>query len=66
MACLVGLGRSLANHRPEDCANRASGAISHCMAFSKSCRDLVVEQLERIAPVTAKPMFKSVMLPKQP
>ncbi len=31
--------------------------MSHCMAFSKSCRDLVVEQLEPIAPVTAKPMF---------
>ncbi len=58
MACLVGLGRSLANHRPEDCADRAHGAISHGgMAFSKSYRDFVVEQLERIAPVTAKPMF---------
>lgn len=34
------------------------GAISHGgMAFSKSYRDFVVEQLERIAPVTAKPMF---------
>lgn len=57
MDCLVGLGQSLANHRPEDCADGASGAISHCMAFSKSYRDFVVEQLERIAPVTAKPMF---------
>jgi len=27
------------------------------MAFSKSYRDFVVEQLERIAPVTAKPVF---------
>lgn len=57
MACLVGLGRSVVNHRPEDCADRASGAISHCMAFSKSYRDFVVGQLEPIAPVTAKPMF---------
>jgi len=40
--------------------------MSHCMAFSKSCRDLVVEQLEPIAPVTAKPMLKTAMLPKRP
>ncbi len=50
--CQTGLGRSLAHHRLEDCADRGSGAISHCMAFSKSYRDFVVEQLEPIAPVT--------------
>jgi len=32
------------------------------MAFSKSYRDFVVEQLERIAPVTAKSMFGGVGL----
>jgi TfoX/Sxy family transcriptional regulator of competence genes len=32
------------------------------MAFSKGYRDFVVEQLERIAPVTAKSMFGGVGL----
>ena len=32
------------------------------MAISKSYRDFVVEQLERVAPVTAKPMFGGVGL----
>jgi hypothetical protein len=53
MAGLAGLGRSVADHRPEDCAGHASGAISDGRAFSKSCRDFVVEQRERIGPVTA-------------
>ncbi len=32
------------------------------MAFSASYRDFVVEQLERVAPVTARPMFGGVGL----
>lgn len=62
MACPVGPGRSFADRRPEVCAARPQGAVSCCMAFSKSYRDFVVEQLERIAPVTAKSMFGGVGL----